>query len=566
MSFMRQHRLSITTLSPVHIGSNETYEPTNYIIDGDALYEFNAQQAIQALSQKERNDLLNIVNGKPDEQLLKQVQSFFHKHREALMAMSSHYLMAGKGVSSLYGSRIGKTAQHETGGKQVINKLEIERTAYNPQDRRPILPGSSIKGAIRTALLDAVNKGRDLPASLKDPRARDRSGIKYGANKSLQKMLFKGEFDTDPMRLVSISDARWDAADDLPGSEIRFAVNRRKKITEKDGRLIQSMAEKQGLYQLLECVSPLRCRALESSLNLHTPGEVVQQQESLPAFQWSAQEIARACQSFYQPLLEKELQLVEKLGYADPDWVASVRSLLKKVDGENSFLLRLGRHGGAEAITLNGVRSIKIMKGRDERPAWESSAKTIWLAAPDTHATTGLTPFGWVLVEIDPGHEALFKKELEVYLHRLSDWHQTQQQKQSAQKEKMALEIAKRQAAEQREAKEEQRRLEEEKQKQKQLETAKAELSEMGAEFFDAMQQNNWEVDKEAFIRVGIIEDWLDRLEENMDSDVIRLLKMLIDIHFKGLLANPDKVKGKKSKAVYSDRMRTNAHRLIAFN
>ena len=68
MSFMRQHRLSITTLSPVHIGSNETYEPTNYIIDGDALYEFNAQQAIQALSQKERNDLLNIVNGKPDEQ------------------------------------------------------------------------------------------------------------------------------------------------------------------------------------------------------------------------------------------------------------------------------------------------------------------------------------------------------------------------------------------------------------------------------------------------------------------------------------------------------------------
>ncbi len=555
MSFLHQHRLSITTLSPVHIGSNETYEPTNYVIDGDALYEFNAQQAIQALSQKERKNLLNIVNGKPDEQLLKQVQSFFYKHREALMAMSSHYLLAGNGVGSLYASRIGKTAQHEAGGKQVINKLGIERTAYNPLDRRPVFPGSSIKGAIRTAMLDGLNKGRPLPAELRKDRQ---------ANKKLQRMLLKGEFHTDPMRLVSISDARWDAADDLPGSEIRFAVNRRKKLTEKNGRLIQSMAEKKGLYQLLECVSPLRCRALESRLNLHHPGQVMQQQESLPAFQWSAQDIARACQAFYLPLLEKELQLVEQLGYADPDWVAAVRSLLAQCDGKKTFLLRLGRHSGAEAVTLNGVRSIKIMKGRDEQPAWEPAAKTIWLAAPDTYATTGLTPFGWVLVEIDPQGNAPFQPELQPQLERLAAWKEQLQTKHAVKKKqleaqrKLQEEQGKNRLAEERHEQEEAAR------EQQALETARAALSSMGAEFYEAAHEHNWHTNKDAFSLSGVIEGCLDRLEETPDADTIGQLKDLLGTHFKGLLENPEKVRGKKKKPVYSERMREIVRRINA--
>ena len=98
MTFMQQHQLKITTLSPVHIGSNETYEPTNYVIDGEALYEFNAQQAIDALTEKERENLLRIVDGKSDESMLKSVQSFFYRHKAALMAMSTHFLPVGKGI------------------------------------------------------------------------------------------------------------------------------------------------------------------------------------------------------------------------------------------------------------------------------------------------------------------------------------------------------------------------------------------------------------------------------------------------------------------------------------
>lgn len=125
------------------------------------------------------------------------------------------------------------------------------------------------------------------------------------------------------------------------------------------------------------------------------------------------QDIAQACNDFYRPLLEKELQLIDRLGYADPAWISHIHGLLKQVDNNKAFLLRVGRHSGAESVTLNGVRSIKIMKGRGETPGWESSAKTIWLAAPDTSASSGMMPFGWVLVEIDPDSEAPFSQELQ---------------------------------------------------------------------------------------------------------------------------------------------------------
>jgi CRISPR-associated protein Csm5 len=41
-------QLAITPLSPVHIGTGEDYEPTQYVIDGDGLYSFSPEAALRA--------------------------------------------------------------------------------------------------------------------------------------------------------------------------------------------------------------------------------------------------------------------------------------------------------------------------------------------------------------------------------------------------------------------------------------------------------------------------------------------------------------------------------------
>jgi CRISPR-associated protein Csm5 len=65
----------------------------------------------------------------------------------------------------------------------------------------------------------------------------------------------------------------------------------------------------------------------------------------------------------------------------------------------DAFVLRVGRHSGAESVTLDGVRDIRIMQGRGTA-RFAQEATTVWLAAERENITRGdLRPFGWLLVE-----------------------------------------------------------------------------------------------------------------------------------------------------------------------
>ena len=58
--FMQTHKVYLTPLSPIHIGCGEDFEPTNYVIDGETLFNFEPSQL--ALNERERIELLNAVN------------------------------------------------------------------------------------------------------------------------------------------------------------------------------------------------------------------------------------------------------------------------------------------------------------------------------------------------------------------------------------------------------------------------------------------------------------------------------------------------------------------------
>ena len=63
------------------------------------------------------------------------------------------------------------------------------------------------------------------------------------------------------------------------------------------------------------------------------------------------------------------------------------------------MLLRVGRHSGAESVTLERHRSIRIRTGGHRQDYWAREATTIWLAAEHEDDITGLRPFGWLLIE-----------------------------------------------------------------------------------------------------------------------------------------------------------------------
>lgn len=545
MKFMSHHTLKFSTLAPVHIGCDETYEPTNYVIDDDALYEFDPHTGGQSLPEKEKQSLLTIASGRPNSDMLKRVQSFFHLNRETFMVNALKFVPVSTGVAALYDKRIGKTAQREGDGKTVINKLGIERTSYLPSSRKPFLPGSSIKGAIRTALLDSINGGSNSGREVK--------------NRELQERLFQysmRELHKDPMRLVSISDAHGISTRELPASEISFAVNRKKHPVKVNGQAVRSQAEQRGLYQLLECIPAFCHETFLGTINFQSAISGHEDKLLAKDLRWTSRDIVNACNEFYRPLLEAEMELLAKQNYLDPAWRRKINDILNDQRfwlKSNRFILRLGRHSGAEAMTLNGVRSIKIMRGRNEKPTFEKESKTVWLAAPDKDARTGLIPFGWVLVEVD-SVEADAKTGIGSgpNADQLNCWHA----KTKARIAELRTEYEKRIAAQR--AQEERERLAEQKaaSRQQELEAKLQSLTPLARELESQLEREKWESNKDAFWKPGGIESWLEKLKQEPDRPTLERLTGLFDRHFPGALKDPDKTEGKKNKPAFKDRVR----------
>jgi CRISPR-associated protein Csm5 len=343
--------------------------------------------------------------------MIQAVQQFFFERRKSLMAHAVHRVPVLPGVANLYASRVGQVANREAGGGTVLNRLEIDRTAFEPASRKPVLYGSSLKGAIRTALLDDVNRGQSLRL-VTDPRT---GKPRRENNQELQQRLFQfraGRFELDPMRLIQLADAPWRGPDHLPSTQVRFAVNRKRaRVVDERGVLRKSQAE--NLYQILECVSPGLYRGFVGHLTLQSLAALANQfTDKLPAsdLRFDITQIARACNAFYRPILEDELHKMQARGFVDEAWATGIRNLLNTshahLERGEAFLLRVGRHSGAESVTLNGVRSIKIIRGKDAegkmRTDQAANALTWWLAARDKDQMQGLLPFGWLIVEVVP--------------------------------------------------------------------------------------------------------------------------------------------------------------------
>lgn len=440
---VKQHRLHLTPLSPIHMGTAEDFDPTNYVIDQDSLYTFDPLQVTRTIPEPERKQLLRTLAGRPDDRMLSAVQQFFYRNRERLLPEAPIMLPVSSGIRALYEKRIGQTANLELKGRRVINALEIERTAYTPGSFKPILPGSGLKGAIRTALLESE-------------RATRHSGRRWRWNehREMQQKLFgyeMRELSRDPMRLVRVADGALDAAVEMPVTRVQFAVNRARK--QKPGGQ-STQAEQKGLSQKLECVLP-GYRSFQATLEILQPGTAARNRAGLPAIRWDMGEIATACNAFYLPLLQREVRAINNRGLLDSDWkhlVAQLErpALRQKLDNGSAFLLRVGRHSGAEALTLNEVRSIRIPQEKDKRRQWQPAPKTWWLASGDEQDQRHLIPFGWLLVELDSEPDSTLQQAFTDFSRPLVDWRARAAQRRSALRAEQAKEQRAREAREQR--------------------------------------------------------------------------------------------------------------------
>jgi CRISPR-associated protein Csm5 len=405
MNFLETYGLAISTLSPVHVGCGEDYEPTHYVIDGETLYAFDPAQLLAELTAAQRDELTRALDGR-DPMLA--TQRFFFRHKDKAKTIARHTAPVAPAAARFYASRIGQLANRESDGGKVINKLEIARTAFNLMSGLPILPGSSLKGAIRTAVLETLRQDRHQRFPLSDQDAARFATASRAAN-DMERRLMGGGFQDDPMRLVKVGDAEFQPgsykARNSKGEEISlerkarsvlFQVNRKKRPNQFESRA--------SIETLVECVPAGQPRAFHASLNIERKAR---QGQGTPSLQPDWAMLTKACNAFYLARLEEELEIIENNRFASEAWLKNARGRLaaggiwgKAMAEGRGFLLRVGRHSGAESVTVDAPRKIKILGAKGQPPSWKDHATTLWLAANEPGKATDMWPFGWVFVQI----------------------------------------------------------------------------------------------------------------------------------------------------------------------
>ncbi len=365
---MKPHRLRIKVLSPLHIGTGEVYEPTDFfvhpkgylgVLDFDKFIAHFSQKeltAFKVLCQKgELSALVKLY------QLVDALaQTFLNQGLDDFVLRK---VALSRGFLNHYNS-LKELLNNPRELQKKFNQFTIYRTAFSPNEKVPIIPGSAVKGAIRTAILNMRRtkaKGRSWHdyCQQRNPHSQPRCNSKRLENDILQ---FQ-KFHEDPFRLIKVSDFR-------PVGEVNtrivYAVNRKK-----------NGGAGKGPYQILEVVEP--GAIFEGEITILPENRFIKNPVTF-------EEIKEALKNFYKKEYGREFEEVKRIE-GDPP-----------VLPEKGFPLRVGRHCGAECVTIEGFRCIVVR----ERGGFKikNHATTLWLASDISRPETarGLKPFGWAVL------------------------------------------------------------------------------------------------------------------------------------------------------------------------
>ncbi len=153
---MNARPISISTLSPVHVGCDDVYEPSNFVIANGLLHALEPADLAADLSENDRNQLSALAEG---HEPIAALQRFFRKNAQRFAELSHHQVTVAEAIVGEYEKTAGKATQRGPAGEATYNLFPIARTAYRPFDAAAYLPGSSLKGSIRTAWLNHCNEG-----------------------------------------------------------------------------------------------------------------------------------------------------------------------------------------------------------------------------------------------------------------------------------------------------------------------------------------------------------------------------------------------------------------------
>ena len=414
---MEYMHMKLEVLTPVYVGSGETMDPTGYVIkdgpQGPVLHTLDLMAWIEdypdprGLARRLGGGNLPAIRGELSREIDTDIYSL--------------------GRCQVASARLYQKYQAELDDTQSVHRLQIGMHLRNAQTQAPIIPGSSLKGAMRTPVIDYLDRERGL-----NLRQRSKES-KEGYDDALKEAL--GDIGNNAFKLLKVGDFEAPLDTSLIVSAVEVGKNDAKKATPKDpcevvasrllgpeegrrlyGRLALGGFSRKGKVKRLE----LRERGYESK--------------------WNWRELAVLVSRFYGRRFQREF---EKF-YAMPGR-EKTRQALKQVTEEilkprpGEMVLRVGHYSHLECVTITNNKAGKF-----------GTTRTL---------AEGIYPFGWV--KLVPCSEEEYLQGLERKAEHDRGIIQTRQQRRQEQirKKEEALRARLRQREEEERRQEEEARL-----------------------------------------------------------------------------------------------------------
>ncbi len=368
--------VTLTPLSPIHIGSGEELDWTRAIPVGRELVVFDPLRV--ELPPTALAEMVKAADGRASgDAAVLALQKLFKAHSGAFRAAAASRVAMTGAVADKFEKALGHNVQQQgTGRETVVNQLALSRHAIVAGDGRPYVPGSSLKGALRTAEVARLDY-RENPTPPPGPRPdfRDPSDD------------LLGRFQNSPFSRVLLSDL-------LPQGNVTALAAQVRNVRRKRK---EGVAEK-GLPVSVELIPPFLPCAFRGDIRIagkRGRGD----QAAVP----DLGQMMTATHAFHFELFQFFAKVLQQEQRGLPaGWLAGVRQLLAEeslaaaIREGRAALVRLGKFCSAESKTV-AWRSVFIPQAQPPAPKRVLHPYTLWLAEL---GTAGNLPLGWAILEL----------------------------------------------------------------------------------------------------------------------------------------------------------------------
>lgn len=371
-----RYKLTIEPITPVHIGTGVELTPLDYKVASKLgrsdfkkfmYFKFSSDKILKRLIESEDINRLSQFDKASVQGNMKELQSFFQENFTDIDDLE-YPCEVTSGFLKKY---------NENQGKDPYDNASKVYQIYRPEGlKTPVIPGSSLKGSIRTAILNAIlyNICDDEYNELKDEFnsiRNDRDKPKFESK--LQKALLGSYSDAknDPFRAIQIADCSFPAKNSqVVGELYNVSLNQNNERLEPLG--IQILAEAIKGFLMGESEKAETTLLIDTDL-LRTnqiKKKISAQEIAISCNEFFEQQFYCEFKKFYEAAFDDSCNLIDKLS----DIIAEI-----KEKNDNSFVVRVGRWSQVEFVTFGtDFRRPKTPKGKNGKPKSWGGTRTLF--------------------------------------------------------------------------------------------------------------------------------------------------------------------------------------------